>query len=154
MQIRVGIKEDDKDVICRAETELIMSQLKRKNTDITFKKYSIKQKERCNQSDPWLDAVSCAIADGVIDMGITDMKRLMESDTAYIWNRGVNLSAITKRRDARIVLITRKHRTKNSIITGKQKIIKRKLFCIHLLRILKDIVQIYMLILNVYMSVI
>ena len=35
MQIRVGIKEDDKDVICRAETELIMSQLKRKNTDIT-----------------------------------------------------------------------------------------------------------------------
>lgn len=96
MQIRVGIKEDDKDVICRAETELIMSQLKRKNGDITFKKYSIKQKERCNQSDPWLDAVSCAIADGVIDMGITDMKRLMESDTAYIWNRGVNLSAITK----------------------------------------------------------
>lgn len=76
MQIRVGIKEDDKDVICRAETELIMSQLKRKNTDITFKKYSIKQEERCNQSNSWLDAVSCAIADGVIDMGITDMKRL------------------------------------------------------------------------------
>ena len=44
MQIRVGIKEDDKDVICRAETELIMSQLKRKNGDITFKKYSLKQK--------------------------------------------------------------------------------------------------------------
>ena len=58
MQIRVGIKEDDKDVICRAETELIMSQLKRKNTDITFKKYSIKQEERCNQSNSWLDAVS------------------------------------------------------------------------------------------------
>lgn len=126
MQIRVGIKEDDKDVICRAQTELIMSQLKRKNTDITFKKYSIKQEERCNQSDSWLDAVSCAIADGVIDMGITDMKRLMESDTAYIWNRGVNLSAITKRRDARIVLITRKHRTKNSMITGKQKNNKKK----------------------------
>ena len=126
MQIRVGIKEDDKYVICRAETELIMSQLKRKNTDITFKKYSIKQEERCNQSNSWLDAVSCAIADGVIDMGITDMKRLMESDTAYIWNRGVNLSAITKRRDARIVLITRKHRTKNSMITGKQKNNKKK----------------------------
>ena len=84
-------------MICRAETELIMSQLKRKNTDITFKKYSIKREERCNQSNSWLDAVSCAIADGVIDMGITDMKRLMESDTAYIWNRGVNLSAITKK---------------------------------------------------------
>ena len=49
MQIRVGIKEDDKDVICRAETELIMSQLKRKNADITFKKYSIKQEKQCNQ---------------------------------------------------------------------------------------------------------
>ena len=83
MQIRVGIKEDDKDVICRAETELIMSQLKRKNTDITFKKYSIKQEERCNQSNSWLDAVSCAIADGVIAVSYTHL-RAHETDSYLV----------------------------------------------------------------------
>lgn len=126
MQIRVGINEDDMDVLCRTETELIMSYIKRKNPDVTFKKYNIRKKKQCNQCDSWIGAVSDAIAEGAIDMGITDMKRLMGSDTSYVWNRGVNLSAITKRRDARIVLITKKHRSKNSIVAGRQKNIKKE----------------------------
>ena len=88
-------------------------------------------------------------------MGITDMKRLMESDTAYIWNRGVNLSAITKKERCKNSSYNKEAPDKKQYDNREtKKIIKRKLFCIHLLRILKDTVQIYMLILNVYMSVI
>ena len=72
MQIRVGIKEDDKDVICRAQTELIMSQLKRKNADITFKKYSIKQEKQCNQTDIYIpktgEAVSAVLTSSSLDI--------------------------------------------------------------------------------------
>ena len=66
----------------------------------------------CNMNDvvPWSVAVSDAISAGYIDVGVTGLNELFANDMSEILKQGVTLSAITKRRDTRAVLITKKKR--------------------------------------------
>ena len=59
------------------------------------------------EDEHWITDVVNAISQGRIDMGVVSMKKLMKAESSVIWNRGINLTAITRRRDARTVLITK-----------------------------------------------
>ena len=45
----------------------------------------------------------------------------MKAESSVIWNRGINLTAITRRRDARTVLITKKQKTKGGLSREKSQ---------------------------------
>ena len=116
MKLRVGIRDTDEDIYSRTETELIISQIKKNNKEAAFVKKIIDRLDKADNPDGlWAVDVAQAISDGIIDIGIVSVKELMEINNTYIWKKGVKLSAITKRRDARIVLITKKHRNTNKI---------------------------------------
>ena len=123
MRLRVGICNNE---IINAQTELVISHIKKVHKDVSFTKFDIgggrhfntsgiagvPENVLCNMNDvvPWSVAVSDAISAGYIDVGVTGLNELFANDMSEILKQGVTLSAITKRRDTRAVLITKKKR--------------------------------------------
>lgn len=123
MRLRVGICNNE---IINAQTELVISHIKKVHKDVSFTKFDIgggrhfntsgiagvPENVLCNMNDvvPWSVAVSDAISAGYIDAGVTGLNELFANDMSEILKQGVTLSAITKRRDTRAVLITKKKR--------------------------------------------
>lgn len=121
MRLRVGICNNE---IINAQTELVISHIKKVHKDVSFTKFDIgggrhfntsgiagvPENVLCNMNDvvPWSVAVSDAISAGYIDVGVTGLNELFANDMSEILKQGVTLSAITKRRDTRAVLITKK----------------------------------------------
>lgn len=128
MRLRVGICNNE---IINAQTELVISHIKKVHNDISFTKVNIDSGRSFNTSGmtgvsenvlynmkevmPWAVAVSEAISAGYIDVGVTGLNELFTNDMSEILKSGVALSAITKRRDTRAVLITKKkHKAANA----------------------------------------
>lgn len=120
MEIRLGIRDTDR--LCRAQTELVASQIKKACPEVTFTRRELAGYIGGSEEDEhWITDVVNAISQGRIDMGVVSMKKLMKAESSVIWNRGINLTAITRRRDARTVLITKKQKTKGGLLRGKSQ---------------------------------
>lgn len=120
MEIRLGIRDTDR--LCRAQTELVASQIKKACPEVTFTRRELAGYIGGSEEDEhWITDVVNAISQGRIDMGVVSMKKLMKAESSVIWNRGINLTAITRRRDARTVLITKKQKTKGGLSRGKSQ---------------------------------
>ena len=120
MEIRLGIRDTDR--LCRAQTELVASQIKKMCPEVTFTRRELAGYiGGSEEDDRWITDVVNAISQGRIDMGVVSMKKLMKAESSVIWNGRINLTAITKRRDARTVLITKKQKTKGSLARKKSQ---------------------------------
>jgi porphobilinogen deaminase len=120
MEIRLGIRDTDR--LCRAQTELVASQIKKACPEVTFTRRELAGYIGGSEEDEhWITDVVNAISQGRIDMGVVSMKKLMKAESSVIWNRGINLTAITRRRDARTVLITKKQKTKGGLSREKSQ---------------------------------
>ena len=131
MRLRVGICNNE---IINAQTELVISHIKKVHKDVSFTKFDIgggrhfntsgiagvPENVLCNMNDvvPWSVAVSDAISAGYIDVGVTGLNELFANDMSETLKQGVTLSAITKRRDTRAVLTTKKERRRLNHIRG------------------------------------
>ena len=135
MEIRLGIRDTDR--LCRAQTELVASQIKKACPEVTFTRRELAGYIGGSEEDEhWITDVVNAISQGRIDMGVVSMKKLMKAESSVIWNRGINLTAITRRRDARTVLITRQ-----KVVCHGEKARQEKQLCyIHLQWILRNVV--------------
>ena len=102
MRLRVGICNNE---IINAQTELVISHIKKVHKDVSFTKFDIgggrhfntsgiagvPENVLCNMNDvvPWSVAVSDAISAGYIDVGVTGLNELFANDMSEILKQGV-----------------------------------------------------------------
>ena len=115
MEIRLGIRDTDR--LCRAQTELVASQIKKACPEVTFTRRELAGYIGGSEEDEhWITDVVNAISQGRIDMGVVSMKKLMKAESSVIWNRGINLTAITRRRDNIRKRMLKPHRSSNRMV--------------------------------------